>query len=174
VKCFHNQNSAIMGKSLKRNRDLSNGATAESPSAPSKRQRQSKADDIELARLYGELAAEDETVRLEAVKGFLSKFSPGGEAGSQAIEKALNRLIKGLCSQRKAARLGFSITLAELLRQLVGQDHPGFKELNFGVSGVLNLLESKTEPAKNVSGQVRNHKPISNLKSNQNRNEGIT
>ncbi|KAF2204935.1 hypothetical protein GQ43DRAFT_453433 [Delitschia confertaspora ATCC 74209] len=150
-------------KSLKRNREVSNGDSTQASLTPSKRQRQSKTDNVKLAKLYEDLAAESEDVRLEAAKEILQKFSADGDANAEAVEKFLNRLIKGLCSQRKAARFGFFITLTEFLRQSVGHDHPALNALDLGVSGIIDLVEKITQPAGNVSGQERRDHLIGRL-----------
>jgi hypothetical protein len=150
------------GKSLKRNHEASNGASADASLAP-KRQRQSKSGDSRLAKLYQDLAAESEDVRMGAAKEFLQKFSPKNGENAEVIHKALNRLIKGLCSQRKAARFGFFITLTEFLRQLVGQNDPRFEEINLGMNGLIDLIETTTQHEGNVSGQERRDHLIGRL-----------
>jgi DNA polymerase phi len=59
---------------------------------------------------FRELASNDETVRLKAAYSLLSELSSGG---AEAIEYALNRLIRGLASGRESSRIGFSIALTE-------------------------------------------------------------
>ena len=111
--------------------------------APVKRRKQLGEEYSKLAKLYEDLAAESDEVRFEAAKQLIVKFSPESKPAAKDVETALIRLIKGLCSQRKAARVGFSLTLTELLRQLfVGAKIEG---LNYDVASIINLVGEKTE-----------------------------
>ena len=60
---------------------------------------------------FEDLASDDSDARLAASRAILSGLEA---APSPDIEKALERLLKGLASGRKSARLGFSITLTEV------------------------------------------------------------
>jgi hypothetical protein len=60
---------------------------------------------------FEDLASDDGDARLAASTAILSGLR---DAPSPDIEKALERLLKGLASGRKSARLGFSITLTEV------------------------------------------------------------
>jgi DNA polymerase phi len=82
-----------------------------------KRQRQYTVQDQKLAKIYNDLADERNDVRIQAAKEFVAEFAPHKEPSGEFIEKSLTRLIKGLCSGRKAARPGFFVALSELLRQ---------------------------------------------------------
>jgi DNA polymerase phi len=139
-------------KSLKRERDipLQNTDTEK----PAKRRRQINADDIKLSKLYDDLAAESDDIRLEAAKQIIVKFSPANQPSVEATEKVLHRLVRGLCSQRKAARFGFCVTLTELLRQFFGKDATPILGLNMDVDGVIQLVEDETKVEGNVPGQV--------------------
>jgi hypothetical protein len=64
---------------------------------------------------FEKLASDDGDARLAASTAILSGLE---DATSPDIEKALERLLKGLASGRKSARLGFSITLTEVARPL--------------------------------------------------------
>jgi DNA polymerase phi len=113
-----------------------------SEEAPPKRRRQINEDHLKLAKLYEDLTAESDQVRFEAAKQLIVKFSPE------------NRLIKGLCSQRKAARVGFSLTLTELLRQLFGQTDNAVEGLDLDVASIIKMVDEKTEIEGNVPGRV--------------------
>lgn len=120
--------------------------------APAKRRRQLNEEHVKLSKLYEDLAAESDEVRFEAAKQLIVKFSPESNPAAKEVETALTRLIKGLCSQRKAARVGFSLTLTELLRQIFG----GVKieGLNHDVASIIKLVDEKTEIEGNVPGRV--------------------
>jgi DNA polymerase phi len=139
-------------KSRKREREPANGELTST--APVKRRRQANEDTLRLSKLYEHLAAEDEEVRLRAAKQIIVKFSPENGPSAEATEKALQRLIRGLCSQRKAARLGFCITLTELLRQLFDQGKVTIEGLSLDVDSVIKLVEENTKVEGNVAGQV--------------------
>jgi DNA polymerase phi len=72
--------------------------------------------DAQLAKIYNDLADDVQAVRLKAAGEVIRNLSAKSDHQIERIEKAIARLIKGLCSGRKAARLGFSIALSEVLR----------------------------------------------------------
>ncbi|KAL9023585.1 MAG: hypothetical protein Q9196_007111, partial [Gyalolechia fulgens] len=68
------------------------------------------------------------------------------------LAEAVRRLLRGLCSGRKAARLGFSITLTELLSQRWGKPPvDGADELP--LAELVDVLIKQTETTGKVSGQ---------------------
>ncbi|KAF2711450.1 hypothetical protein K504DRAFT_465207 [Pleomassaria siparia CBS 279.74] len=148
-------------KPIKREREPNNGEDA--CENPVKRRRQVNEADRGLIKLYEDLAAESDEVRLEAAKQLIVKFSPENGPSAHEVEKALHRLIRGLCSQRKAARVGFCITLTELLRQLFGQDKIKIEGFNLEVSSILEMVEKKTKVEGNVPGQERRDHLIGKL-----------
>jgi DNA polymerase phi len=121
---------------------------------PVKRRRQVNEDQLKLSKLYEDLAAESDDVRFEAAKQLIVRFSPSSEPAAKDVESALARLIKGLCSQRKAARVGFSLTLTELLREIFGQKEITIEGLNLNVASLIQLVEEKTKVEGNVPGRV--------------------
>ncbi|KAF2012208.1 hypothetical protein BU24DRAFT_352794 [Aaosphaeria arxii CBS 175.79] len=153
---------------LKRRRD-SEGADAADNKATKRRQklrhRQLDGDELKLLKLYEDLAAESDNVRLEAAKQLIMRFSPDADPApsAEAVEKALNRIIRGLCSQRKAARVGFCVTLTELLRQLFGSSGKKIEGFNVDVKTLIGLVEEKTKVEGNVPGQERRDHLIGKL-----------
>lgn len=123
--------------------------------APAKRRRQSIEGQVNLSKLYVDLAAEEDDVRLEAAKQIIVRFSPENKPAAKEVEEALVRLIKGLCSQRKAARVGFSLTLTEFLRQIFGEKKSEIEGLQLDVAAIIKMVEDKTKPKGNVPGKVR-------------------
>lgn len=140
------------GKQLKRGLETSNGEDASE--SPLKRRRQANEANLNLIKLYDDLAAESDEVRLDAAKQLIIKFSPENMPSAHEVEKALHRLVRGLCSQRKAARVGFCITLTELLRQLFAQSKTPIPDFNLDVNNILEMVEKKTKVEGNVPGQV--------------------
>jgi DNA polymerase phi len=126
---------------------------AASPEKPVKRKRQ--ANDLSMVELYNDLAAESEEIRLEAAKQLILKFSPENNPSAEEVLKALNRLIHGLCTHRKAARFGFCVTLTELLRLIFAPSEASIKGLELDVDALLRKVEKQTKVEGNVSGMVR-------------------
>jgi DNA polymerase phi len=105
--------------------------------------------------LYEKLSSQDETERLEAADAVVSGLL-GGDGVSEAVltRHLERRLFRGLASGRKAARLGFSVVLAEVLSQLFGEKglvKTRYTGLSFET--VLEILKAKTKPEGDLSGQ---------------------
>ncbi|RMD42213.1 hypothetical protein DV735_g2903, partial [Chaetothyriales sp. CBS 134920] len=118
-------------------------------SAPVKAQRAEKPIvDPRLVQIYDQLAEEKESKRIKAAAQLLQKLQE--ESTTQKdIERALRRLILGLCSARKAARQGFSVALTELLAQIAS------KKIDLPLSSeqLIDLLESATTPDSSATKQ---------------------
>lgn len=118
-----------------------------------KRRRDAASIDTQLIEIYEDLANENEEIRLKAAQSLLRKASIESSPSKEELTKVLTRLIRGLCSGRKAARLGFSIAFTELIAQHLGineQTTPG--QLDF--LEVVDILIKQTDISGNVSGQV--------------------
>jgi DNA polymerase phi len=107
--------------------------------------------DAALAKLYNDLADDVHDVRIAAAGSLvrnLNATSP--EQRVDRINSAVGRLVKGLCSGRKAARLGFSVALTVVLGL-------GFelKDEAFRLHGVLARVAELTTVQGNMSGQER-------------------
>lgn len=117
-----------------------------------KRPREVSAIDTQLVEIYEDLANDNEEIRIKATHALLSKSSPEAGLKVEQLKEILRRLIRGLCSGRKGARLGFSIALTELLGQLFGANAtcaPPMSKAEF-----IESLKKETEVAGNISGQV--------------------
>ncbi|KAF2031109.1 hypothetical protein EK21DRAFT_64168 [Setomelanomma holmii] len=136
---------------------------AEPDEAPAKRRRQNNEEQLKMSKLYDDLAAEADDTRLEAAKQLIIKFSPESKPAAKDVENALSRLINGLCSQRKAARIGFSLTLTELLRQLFGQKENAIEGFDLNVASLIKSVEEKTKVEGNVPGRERRDHLIGRL-----------
>lgn len=117
-----------------------------------KRRRELPAVDTQLVEIYEDLANDNEEIRLKATHALLNKSSPELGFTDEHLKEILRRLIRGLCSGRKGARLGFSIALTELLGQLFGANAtraPPMSNAEF-----MQLLKRETESTGNLSTQV--------------------
>jgi DNA polymerase phi len=140
--------------SRKRHQNLINFDTNQAHSAPQKRRRQYTEEDSKLAELYENLASEIKDVRMKAAKDLIVKFSPENMLSAEAVQKALIRLVRGLCSSRKAARFGFFVALTEILRQLYSSGSETVSHSELGIDVVIDLVTERTQPEAKVSGQV--------------------
>ena len=120
-----------------------------------KRHREALAPETRLVEIYEDLANLDEKVRLSAAHALLTSFIAGNNAENnrQRLSTVFNRLARGLCSSRKAARIGFSVALTELLTYLTKdgkQDVLGYKNGHT----LLKALQRQTTASNGVSAQV--------------------
>lgn len=70
--------------------------------------------DLDLAQLWENLANEDEEIRLDAAKNLRVRYLATEE--KDAARQIVKRLFRGLCSGRKAARLGFFLAITGVLK----------------------------------------------------------
>lgn len=115
-----------------------------------KRRREQPAVDTQLVEIYEDLANVDENIRHKAARTLLKKFEV---ATGDQLNEIVRRLFRGLCSGRKAARLGFSTALTECLTELLGRkdkDVPGFQS----IPELIENLKSQTQVVGDASGQV--------------------
>jgi DNA polymerase phi len=108
--------------------------------------------DGKLANLYENLADEASDVRLNAAKDLVAELLSESVLDHKHLEKAIKRLIRGLCSGRKAARLGFFLAFTELLRQLYSSKS---NESPISKTELIPLIKSLTRAEGQASGQVR-------------------
>jgi DNA polymerase phi len=146
-------------KSKKRSRDDAQDGV--DTAMPAKRKRQVTNDKLRLYKLYEDLAAESDNVRLEAAEQIITMFSPENQPSSTDMSELLNRLIRGLCTQRKAARLGFCITLTEMLRLLLGKHKSAIEDLDLDADSIFKRIDKQTKVEGNANGMVRRrvHEP---------------
>ncbi|KKZ67854.1 DNA polymerase phi subunit [[Emmonsia] crescens] len=122
------------------------------PLASRKRRREPVNVDVKLVEIYEDLANENDEIRLKAAQGLVSRFTPDQNPTDEQIEKTLQRLFRGLCSGRKAARIGFSIALTETLSQVFSSSRdPSSSTLS--VSRAIEIWEAQSSPGGAVSGQ---------------------
>ncbi|KAL2827137.1 putative DNA polymerase V [Aspergillus cavernicola] len=117
-----------------------------------KRRREAVNVDTKQVEIYEDLASENDEVRLKAAQALVSQFTPDKNPTDEQIKKTLQRLFRGLCSSRKAARIGFSIALTEVLTQVFSAEAER-DGTEFTVSTVLGIWESVSNAAGGESGQ---------------------
>lgn len=118
-----------------------------------KRRREPFNVDVKQVEIYEDLANEKDEVRLKAAHELVSRFTPESKPTEDQVRKALQRLFRGLCSGRKAARIGFSIALTEVLAQVFASKQSAeLSEVN--VSEAVKIFSSVTDPSGSEPGQV--------------------
>lgn len=132
---------------------------------PRKKLRAFTEEDMKLARIYEDLASDDETNRLKAAVdliktyGALIHVSNDNEAEANAksvrLQKVDIRLLRGLCSNRKSARIGFSLALTEVLRLKFGGQSGSVEMRADEVAHYLKFVEEHTHPDNYSSAQVK-------------------
>ncbi|CAJ2501381.1 Uu.00g042340.m01.CDS01 [Anthostomella pinea] len=104
------------------------------------------------ARIYDLLGSADGDERIAAADALITALLAGSET---VLERHLDkRLFRGLASSRNASRLGFSMVLTEILRQLFGSNNLNeskFPALTF--DKVLGILIENTSAGGNLPGQ---------------------
>lgn len=118
-----------------------------------KRKRDPHDVDKQLVEVYEDLASEDADTRVKAAKLLCLEYSTEDAVSNGKGNEILRRLVRGLCSGRKAARLGFSIALTEYIFQIF-QLRPEDGQESLTIDILIDLVESQTKIAGSVSGQV--------------------
>lgn len=119
-----------------------------------KRRREPSTVVSQRVEIYDDLANEKENIRIKAAHALLTRLSSDNHAPPEQLVEALQRLIRGLCSNRKAARIGFSVALTELLSQRWGQHQEDRADIP-SLTELIDTLIERTEASGNISGQVR-------------------
>lgn len=102
--------------------------------------------DAKLASLYSNLSDEVKSVRLHAAAELVRILKT---SDASVYDRALTRLIRGLCSSRKASRSGFFVALTEVFRL-----QPNV-QADLSLAAIVSKTESLTLPDHKSSGQVR-------------------
>jgi len=108
--------------------------------------------DLHIAECYDDLSDDMQDVRLRAAMSIVQTLAAESAHQVHSIDKSLTRLVKGVCSGRQAARLGFSVALAEVLRVAFGLAYSSETE-QFRLDTVTRKVVLLTEPDKKASGQ---------------------
>lgn len=108
----------------------------------------------QLIEIFDDLGHVDEEIRLKAAQRLVQEFGPTSKVCDDAQQlHILRRLLRGLCSGRNAARIGFSVALTELLtqaRQLQGNASAFWSDQE----NLVRLLREQTSVAAGADGQV--------------------
>lgn len=129
-------------------------AMAQNQAGSKKRRREPVNVDTKLVEIYEDLASEKDDIRLKAAQALVSQFTPDKNATDEQIQKTLRRLFRGLCSSRKAARIGFSIALTEILSQVLSNPR---ESSEIDIPKVVGFWESQSSASGSESGQVCIH-----------------
>ncbi|KAK8178751.1 DNA polymerase phi-domain-containing protein [Phyllosticta citribraziliensis] len=128
-------------------------AAQDASTSAQKRRRQYTEQDAKLASIFDRLADEAKETRLAAAKELVLLLSD--EATADIANKVLTRLIRGLCSPRKAARSGFFVALSETLRQLYGPSTKEIPDFEPNLHGLVKLVAELTTAEGKTSGQEK-------------------
>lgn len=99
--------------------------------------------DKQLAQLYNDLSDEVKSTRIKAAAGLVRALK---DAESTRLEEAITRLVKGLCSSRKASRSGFFVALIEVLSLIKRHDHSPSASPDLSPRSLISKIESLTQP----------------------------
>ena len=126
---------------------------AQQQNGTKKRSREPFNVDVRLVEIYEDLASEKDEVRLKAAHELVSQFTPDKKPSDEHVKKILQKLFRGLCSSRKAARVGFSIALTEALAQVFAAENSSYSS-GTGAVDILNIWESQSNASGSETGQV--------------------
>lgn len=111
------------------------------------------------AVLYDQLRSEDARERIAAADGIVTRLFAGEGVSEAELERHLEKkLFPGLSSGKKGSRLGYSLVITEILRELfrtggpAAADPPKYPRLT--VEHLLGLLKTATTARGNISGQA--------------------
>ena len=104
-----------------------------------------------LIEIYDDLANLNESIRLKAVHSLIAIFVVSPQANVEQFDEIFTRLVRGLCSGRKAARIGFSVALTSFLSELRREKSIHGLESFLNSANLLRLLKDHTDIAKATS-----------------------
>ena len=114
-----------------------------------------------LIEIYDDLANLNKSIRLKAVHSLIAIFVVSPQANVGQLDDIFTRLVRGLCSGRKAARVGFSVALTSFLSELRREKSIPGVESFLNSANLLRLLKDHTDLAKatsvHVSHQTTHH-----------------
>ncbi|KAK1810536.1 DNA-directed DNA polymerase [Friedmanniomyces endolithicus] len=137
---------------LKRPRAEDNATASEGVHPSRKRRLEHVEANTALAQAYNDLADEIPSVRLRGAGDICKYLTTESPDKAHRTDAALDRLVKGLCSGRKAARLGFSVALSEVLRLAFSQSK-SLDADDFTLAKVVEKCIHLTRPEGKVSRQ---------------------
>ncbi|THX81943.1 hypothetical protein D6D05_04021, partial [Aureobasidium pullulans] len=108
--------------------------------------------DAKLAALYNDLSDDVKATRLKAAAELIRALA---EADPEALDKSLTRLIRGLCSSRKAARSGFSVALIEILKLTTKSPSADVEGVDLSLPAIIERIISITQPEEQSNNKER-------------------
>jgi len=99
--------------------------------------------DKQLAQLYNDLSDEVKSTRIKAAAGLVRTLK---NAEPTRLDEAITRLVKGLCSSRKASRSGFFVALIEVLSLTKGLDDSPSATPDLSPRSLISKIEQLTQP----------------------------
>ena len=117
-----------------------------------KRARTEDSHATRLAEAFEDLASLDETIRLKAAHDLIGNFVAISDNEEQ-LDEILRRLINGLCSSRKSARLGFSVALSEALSIKLKRSEETSSYVS-DLCKLVDVIKEHTRVGSNASSQV--------------------
>lgn len=138
----------------KRRRDeTTENETVQDTTHPSRKRRvEFGVADAKLAALYNDLSDDVKATRLKAAADLIRTLA---DADAEALDKSLTRLIRGLCSSRKAARSGFSVALIEILKLTTKSPAKGAEGVSLTLPAIIDKIVSITQPEEQSNNKVR-------------------
>lgn len=112
-----------------------------------------------LTEIYDDLANLNESIRLKAVHSLITIFVASSHVNVGQLNEIFTRLVRGLCSGRKAARIGFSVALTSFLSELPRQKSFHGIESFLNSTNLIRILKNHTDLSKATSV------PVSRLKT---------
>lgn len=107
--------------------------------------------DAKIASYYNDLSDDVKSIRLKAAADLIRALS---DAEPEKVDKALTRLIRGLCSSRKAARSGFSVALTEVFRLTLKHTETTSGGLDLALPSLISRVLDTTTPDVKSNSQV--------------------
>jgi len=104
--------------------------------------------DKQLAQLYNDLSDEVKTIRIKAAAGLVRTLK---DVEPARLVEAITRLVRGLCSSRKASRSGFFVALIEVLSLSKGLDN---SPSDLSPQSLISKIELLTEPENTSNNRV--------------------
>jgi len=127
-----------------------------------KRRRTYTDADAKLAKIYEDLANDDAKARVSAAIDLVHKcvalVKSGEDADREAFSRIQVRLIRGLCSNRKGARIGFSLAFTEVLHATTADLwSDGSETIETHVETLLKLIRDQAKADYASAQEKRNY-----------------
>ncbi|THY50080.1 hypothetical protein D6C97_07129, partial [Aureobasidium pullulans] len=147
----HQTLSTMAGK-RRRNSNGEDEAVHDTTHPSRKRRVEFGVADAKLAALYNDLSDDVKATRLKAAAELIRALA---DADPEALDKSLTRLIRGLCSSRKAARSGFSVALIEILKLTTKSPSADVEGVDLSLPAIIERIISITQPEEQSNNKER-------------------